>query len=196
MCRLLETILILDGLPQNIALHEERLNHSRRELLGRSDHIILSDHIIVPPSYSKGIVRCRLIYGPEEFSTEFSEYTPAVVKTLIKVIDNTIIYDHKYIDRNRLMSHIDKNIADDILLIKNNFVTDSSYANIVFCDGDEWFTPDTPLLRGTMREKLLRQGVIREKRITANDIGAFSHFRLINAMLGFDFPPQPVSNIL
>jgi hypothetical protein len=46
-----------------------------------------------------------------------------------------------------------------------------------------------------MRELLLRKRMITEERLTVEEINRFTHFRLINAMLGFDAPILPVSNI-
>jgi 4-amino-4-deoxychorismate lyase len=67
---------------------------------------------------------------------------------------------------------------------------------VVFTDGRQWFTPDTPLLPGTMRERLLGDGTIKAERITADTLDRFTHFRLINAMLGFDSPLLPIDNLI
>jgi hypothetical protein len=47
-----------------------------------------------------------------------------------------------------------------------------------------------------MRERLLRDGIIEAERITVDTLGRFTHFRLINAMLGFDSPLLPIENII
>jgi 4-amino-4-deoxychorismate lyase len=196
MCRLFETIKIIEGEPQNISLHDERLNRSRRILYGMNDLLRLAEYIRVPDQNNKGMARCRVIYGRSFSSMEFSSYSPAKILTLKLVESDSLIYDHKYLDRNCLNSLIDKTAADDILIVRNGCITDASYANIVFTDGHRWLTPDTPLLGGTMRELLLRNGVIKEERIMADDLHRFTHFRLINAMLGFDAPWLPVKNLL
>jgi 4-amino-4-deoxychorismate lyase len=196
MCHLFETIKIEGGEPHNLYLHDERMNRSRRELYGCNDLLRLSDHITVPDSATNRITRCRVIYANFIHSIEFTPYDPAEIKTL-KIVDaGSVVYNHKYLDRNNITALIDKSAADDILMIKNGYITDASFANIVFTDGELWVTPDTPLLHGTMREFLLRNGVIKFDRITVNDLPRFSHFRLINAMLGFDAPLLPVSNII
>ena len=69
-------------------------------------------------------------------------------------------YDLKYFDR-KIFDDLKKNIkADDILIIKNGFITDTSIANILFFDGKKWITPKKPLLKGTVRERLLRMKLI------------------------------------
>ena len=196
MTLLLETIRISDGTPQNLSLHEERMNASRRKLLGSPGAISLAEHISVPNDCLTGVYRCRLIYEESIISIEFSPYRTAAIRTLKVVHADDIDYSLKYLDRTCLTSLIDREVADDVLIIKNGFVTDTSYSNIVFTDGRKWITPDTPLLQGTMREKLLLDGTIIEERITVDDLGRFTHFRLINAMLRFDSPILPVANII
>lgn len=195
MCRLFETIKIIKGELSNLSLHEERLNRSRSELFGKNDFLKLSDYISVPDSAKNGITRCRVVYSTSIHSIEFSQYVPADIKTLRQVDACTVVYNHKYLDRSSIISLIDKSAADDILMIKNGCITDASFANIVFTDGKAWITPDTPLLQGTMREFLLHNNVIKMDRITINDLSHFTHFKLVNAMLGFDAPVWPVSNI-
>lgn len=196
MTLLLETIRISDGTPQNLSLHEERMNASRRKLFGNTGDISLIENIHIPEDCLTGVYRCRVIYEESIISIEFSPYRPAAVRTLKVVHADDIDYSLKYLDRSCLTGLIDRGVADDVLIVKNGFVTDTSYANIVFTDGRQWFTPDTPLLHGTMREKLLREGAIKEEGITVADLGRFTHFRLINAMLGFDAPILPMANII
>ena len=196
MSRLFETIRICDGEPCNLSLHEKRLNSSRQKLFGSTGAITLADHIRVPDDCRTGIYRCRVIYEESIISTEFIPYLPATVRTLKIVHADEIDYSLKYLDRTCLTRLIDREVADDVLIVKNGCVTDTSYSNIVFTDGRKWVTPDTPLLRGTMREKLLREGAMEEHRITLSEIDSFTHFRLINAMLGFEAPLLPIKNIV
>lgn len=196
MCRLFETIRITDGRPGNLDLHEKRLNQSRRKLYDLNDELRLSDYIRVPEECRSGVFRCRVIYGAEVASVEFVPYIPAAVRTLKMVHAGTLTYDHKYLDRSSLTGLINRDLADDVLIIKEGCVTDSSYSNIVFTDGRQWVTPDTPLLCGTMRERLLLDGIIIAEKITIDTLGKFTHFRLINAMLGFDAPLMPIENFI
>lgn len=172
------------------------MNRSRQILFGKNDELKLEKHINVPGNAKEGIFRCRIIYADSVISVEFTPYFPAIIKTLKTVDAGSLVYDHKYLDRSSLISLIDKTIADDILIIRNGCITDTSFTNIIFSDGHRWLTPDTPLLPGTMRELLIRQGLIKTSRIKLNDIHNFTHFRLINSMLGNEGPLIPVSFII
>lgn len=196
MCRLFETVRIFNGEPENLPLHDRRMNFSRQKLYGTDKNLHLSDFIRTPDEHKSGICRCRIIYGSSIISTEYTPYSPAAVKTLKLVRSDSIVYDFKYLERSKLTSLTDRDLADDILIVKEGCITDTSYTNIAFTDGRSWVTPDTPLLCGTMREKLLLEGIITTERIRVDDLCRFTQFRLINAMLGFDSPVLPVGNII
>lgn len=196
MCLLFETVKIINGKPENLALHDRRMNLSRQKLYGINEVLQLSDFIKIQDEYKIGIFRCRIIYGSSIISTECTPYFPADIKTLKLVHADSLIYDLKYLDRSALTKLINKYLADDILIVKEGCITDSSFTNIAFTNGKCWVTPDTPLLCGTMREKLLSKGIIMTERITFNNLYRFTHFRLINAMLGFNSPILPIINII
>ncbi len=196
MCLLFETVKIVNGKPENLSLHDRRMNLSRQKLFGIDERLQLSDFINIPEEYKIGIFRCRIIYGTSIISTEYFPYIPAVIKTLMLVHADSLKYDLKYLDRSTLTSLINKELADDILIVKEGCITDSSFANIAFTNGEYWSTPDTPLLCGTMRETLLNKGIIITERITVDNLFQFTHFRLINAMLGFNSFILPTTNII
>ncbi len=72
----------------------------------------------------------------------------------------------------------------EILMIKNGLVTDCFYYNVAFYS-DDWYTPEEPLLQGTMRAYLLDEGIINEARITLEDIPLYSKICLFNALNPF-----------
>jgi 4-amino-4-deoxychorismate lyase len=65
-------------------------------------------------------------------------------------------------------------------------VTDSYYANVIFSDGDQWYTPYQPLLQGTKRQQLIDQGVVHPIPIGVKDIARFQRIQLINAMIDIE----------
>ena len=75
-----------------------------------------------------------------------------------------------------------KEKCDDILIVMNGLITDTSLSNLVFYNGATWVTPKKPLLKGTCRERLLEEGQITECDIHVNEINRFIGCKLINAM--------------
>ncbi len=187
MYQLVETIRIRNGVPENLVWHQQRYESSNRTLFGESPQIILENTIKVPTEYKKGVVKCRFLYDSEIFDMEFHHYNRSHTKTLKLVEDNHLEYPHKFTNRTAINDLLGmKGECDDILIVKNGLITDSSIANIVFFDGRIWTTPAEPLMKGTARERLLHKGWITAGNIRVEDLNNFSHFRLINAMLEFD----------
>lgn len=125
-----------------------------------------------------------MIYGWELLQVEFLPYTPRPIRSLKLVADDAIDYAWKSEDRSAL-EHLfaQKGACDDILIVKNGLLTDSSYSNLAFYDGEVWFTPEMPLLQGVQRERLLQEEQIIAASIRVEDLNCFSQIALINAML-------------
>jgi 4-amino-4-deoxychorismate lyase len=146
---------------------------------------------------AKGLYKCRIVYDSIAFEFEYEPYQPKSIQSLRLVESNEINYSHKYENRDKINELFNlRGSHDDILIAKNGFITDSSFANIVFQKNNQWFTPDSPLLRGTMRQLLLDSGVISLTSIRKNDIADFENFKLINSMLEWDAPSIETSKII
>ncbi len=188
MSLFIETIKVLDGKPVNLSWHIQRLARTRKEYYGIEEPLDLMGFIKVPERFQNGIVKCRITYSTTIREITFSPYIPRPVTTLKMVVDDHIDYTFKYADRQRLETLLRKQSEQngDILIIKNGFVTDTSYSNIAFHDGSVWLTSDTPLLAGTQRDKLIHEGIIFETTITPDDLKKFKSARMINALLEFN----------
>jgi len=197
MSLLFETIRIVDGQFQNSELHNARLNESRKSIYHISEKIELENSISIPGEFRKGIYKCKVMYGKQIDEVTFSRYIPRRIKSLQLINDDTISYNFKYIDRehlNRLVQKCGK--SDEILIVKNGLITDTSFSNIIFLKENQWVTSSRPLLPGTMRAHLLRQGRIVEQEIKTTDLKYFRSARLINAMLPFESEMDiPIENI-
>ena len=189
MSRLIETIRLVDGKLENLDYHLKRMKASLPSLewsIGEKFDVDLP----------RGVYKLRILYDSNEKTFEITPYKIRPVRSLKLVVDNNIVYDHKFEDRSELERLVaQRGNCDDVLIIKNNLVTDVSYANIIFRSGDQWFTPDSFLLNGTMRQSLLDRRKISERRISVDNLAEFTHFKLINAMLREDAPESEVSNI-
>ena len=179
---LLETIKIDKGVIHNLPYHQERCNISRKKLYAAKDILRLEEYISPPP---QGCYRCRIIYAQTIKSIEYIPYKPKEIQTF-KIVPSTLEYTFKYANRDifdaLLQIHSD---VDDIIIQKEGYITDTSIANLAFFDGKKWYTPSRPLLKGTMRQKLLNEGFLHTKPIQKEDLNHYSHVALMNAMLGF-----------
>lgn len=196
MFPLVETIKVLNGKIYNLLYHQMRSEYSFEVYFQKKPFFLLQDVITIPEEFSEGLVKLRFLYSKNDYKLEFSHYKPRKINTLKVIKNDSIRYSLKFTDRlqiNRLLKQ--KGNCDDILIVKNEFITDTSIANIVFYNGNEWVTPATPLLKGTCRDKLLKEGKIKEEIIKINDLHKFKSFYLINAMICGDLLPIPIENI-
>ena len=196
--QLLETIQILDGQLQNIEYHNVRFNKSRKELFGVNELSQLENLIKIPFECSEGIFRCRVVYEKEIEEVTFTSYIYKEIRTF-KLIDiKNWDYSYKYADRSFMTNLLNENKDfDEVIMVKNGFITDCTIASLAFWDGKNWFTPSTPLLKGTKRQQLLDNQQIMEREIKAENLGEYEGVCLINAFRGLSKTGfQPISSII
>ena len=191
MYRFIETIQVNEGTFVNLEFHQERFERSRREVMGLRAHPLLENQILLPRGLEHGIYKCRVTFGKDIELIEFEPYRRYQVNALKLVYSDSIEYGYKYADRSELKKLFgQRDSCDDILVVKKTCITDTYIANVLFWDGKEWLTPDTPLLPGTMRASLLFKGIIRECRITVDDLPRFQKLKLINALNDLEHGPE------
>ncbi len=196
MSLLIETIRVYNGAMSNLAFHEARMRQACGEVLGMKVPWDLGMQLTKTPIPPKGLFKCRVVYDEDSVSFSFLPYEPRPVSSLKIIHDNSIGYEHKFADRSRLDAHFqNRGSCDDILVIKDGKVTDSSNANIVFIQGAKWFTPKNCLLNGTMRQSLILTGRLHECEIGVGDVSKFESFKLINAMIQDQSPVVPTNQI-
>ena len=126
-----------------------------------------------------------------------SPYTVRHVHSLALMQADTIDYTYKSAGREPLNCLFAlRGACDDILIVKQGLLTDTSIANIALSDGTHWYTPAHPLLKGTKRAALLEEGILQEKDIRPEDLPSFSTVRLFNAMIDWGELELPVRNII
>jgi 4-amino-4-deoxychorismate lyase len=180
---LLETVKIENGEVFNLPYHQKRCNRSRKELFGLEEKLDLSKYITDIPS--QGLYRCRIIYGEALHTVEYLPYLPKEINSL-RIVPSTIDYHYKYLYRDDFNTLLKKNSdVDEILIEKEGLLTDTTISNIALYDGKTWFTPRIPLLKGTMRAKLIDEGFLKTRDITKKELSNYSQVALINAMIGF-----------
>ncbi len=177
-----------------LAYHNERMNRTRRLCLGASEPLDLV-RFISPEAYIER-TKCRVVYDTEIREVTYSPYHLRPVATLKLVCSDEADYRYKSTDRtvlNELFAC--RAEADDVLVVRQGLLTDTSICNVALWDGERWLTPVEPLLAGTHRAALLDEGVIEASSISVSDLSGFSRIRLFNALIGFGEIDLPISCI-
>lgn len=182
----IETIKVKDGIFYNLPLHIARLSRTAIHFFGSAPLLDLSEDLI-PEVLRVGLVKCRVTYGLQIVSIEFEPYSFRKISSLTLVEDNTIDYAYKSVDRDSLNElYSRKASGDDVLIVRNELITDTSYANVVFKNEDGFYTPKSYLLGGVKRQYLLEKGIIREVEVNLDNLMSFSKLYLINAMIDLE----------
>ncbi|WP_031528185.1 aminotransferase class IV [Dyadobacter crusticola] len=187
----IETICVENRKLKNLSYHEARLNKTRKELWGYTDQWNLAELLEIPETVSDEMYKCRVAYSKEIDNIKWEPHMLRTVKRIRRVYSDTVDYSYKYDKREELNSlFAQREDADEILIIKNGWVTDAFYYNVAFGDGENWFTPTTYLLPGTQRAFLLDKGVIQEREISETDIFSYNTIKLFNAMISWEKAPE------
>lgn len=184
MCQYIETIRVTDGSPRNLSYHQQRMDRTL-EHLGSQWRCDLSALLAGKTEGQEGVYKARVVYGANGLVTvEFAPYRMHNIQSLQLVSCDDIDYTYKSADRTRLneLKQL-RGDADEIIIVKNGLLTDTSYSNIALWNGRKWFTPKHPLLKGTMRQSLIDEGLLTEKDIPAEELKSYLKVSMINAMM-------------
>ena len=182
---LIETIRIQNGRVRHIEYHNQRCNESRKVLFGTSDSIDLRKFIDTKQAKTTE-VKCRITYDNTIQKIEYETYQIRPVQSLKLVKANDLDYSHKYAHREELKRIFDqRQDKDDVLIVKNGLLTDTYYANVALEKNGIWYTPKTPLLKGTARARLIDKGKITPIDIPAGQYSSYTAISIFNAMIPF-----------
>jgi 4-amino-4-deoxychorismate lyase len=193
MYLLFETIRIKNGIAENLSLHQQRVNRTFIELGAMGSVINLNELIYKHPDLplqKNGILKCKVQYDLNGNSyIKFEPYQIRKIRTISLQEIGQNDYHYKYTNRNWLQDLLTKAGTDEIILTKNGYITDASYANLAFYNGDQWITPLVPLLKGTRRAQLIEEGILSTATIHKNQLSMFKYVKIINAMMLWDESP-------
>ncbi|WP_419771367.1 MAG: aminotransferase class IV [Candidatus Marinarcus sp.] len=172
-----ETIKCDDGISHNLEYHSRRI--------ARTISLNINLHEYILP-INDDALKCKVIYDMYGIlDVIYEPYVRKEIKTFKIIEDNTLEYKFKSTNRdaiNALLEH--KDGADEIIIVQNELVTDTSIANIAIYDGESWFTTKQPLLQGTTRERFLDNKALIERDITVEMLKNSKKIALLNAMVG------------
>lgn len=180
-----ETIRVESGQPCNLSYHQLRLERTMRRFFPHAPIPSLKDELDKTAWPSGTILKVHVEYNEHGITlVRADEYHIRLIRKLRLVTCDDIDYSFKSTDLSRLeLLAKQKGDADEIIIVKNGLLTDTSYSNIALYDGSTWVTPKTPLLKGTMRQALLDEGRLTERDITPADYLQYKKVSLINAMM-------------
>lgn len=188
-----ETICLRDGEPQLLALHQARLVRTLAYLgVQPTPAHDLQAHR--PRQTLRGRSKWRVVYTAVGIvASEVSVYVPRVVRSL-QLVAAAITYAHKSTDRAALDACLaQRGTADEVLIVREGLLTDTSIANVALYDGRCWHTPRQPLLAGVQRAYLLSKGLLVERDLHHTQLHGYTHIALFNALLLFGEIVLPIA---
>lgn len=183
--RFIESIRVCDSKFCSLEWHLRRMRQTIAYWQYPLDLSILSWQ--VPEELGSEIFKCRIVYDSQIREMTYSPYQPRIIRSLKLVDGEALDYAFKYEDRSAIMCLLQlKESCDDILITKGGYITDTSYSNVVLENSEGLFVPHTFLLNGTRRQRLLSEGIVRERAIRPSDLGQYHRLYLINALIGLE----------
>lgn len=196
MSRFIESICLQNGVFRNLDYHQRRMNVTRYKKFGLEEEIDLLV-ILNQSNFPKdGKHKVRIVYDEQIQEVEFLTYRVRPIHSIRLVENNEIEYRFKSEDRHAFELMKDSIVEDEIIIVQNGQITDTSYSNLVFFDGEKWVTPATYLLNGTMRQALLDVGQIVEEEVNPKDLNRFLSLKLINAMMDLNESPELTISVI
>ena len=199
MSQFIESIKVEDQETFLIEFHQQRVNQTFAHF-GKEGSIDLAKIYKNLEHDEDGLFKLRIVYDlDKKFRTQMIPYAIPEIADFQLVENNSFDYSFKFEDRKELERMKMKSRSEEIIIVKNHHITDTSFSNLLFLKGKEWFTPSTYLLNGVQRQSLLKQKEIKETEITLQNIKQFSHFQLINSLNDFDknfiYPIDKIINL-
>ena len=183
----IETLRIQDGHPCHLDDHTDRMRRTAQHFGFTAPTLPHDIEARLPADLRTGTIRCRVLYDHTLREITFTPYRKRLIERLIAVDAGVMDYAFKYADRSPLARpQIPLAETDELLFVRDGDVTDTSYTNLILRRGDELVTPDTFLLDGTGRRRVLRTGRVRTARVRLSDLPAYDELLLVNAMMPLD----------
>jgi len=186
MCRFVESIQLKAGQFKRLELHQVRLQKALEESYPNVKVIELAESLKNTYFPTEGLFKCRVVYDSEIRLIEFAPYIRREIRSLKLVETKLKSRAYKLEDRSGLnAAFAQRDDCDDVLLVRDGLLMDTSYCNIALYDGENWFTPGIPLVYGVNRAELLAEGKLIEKDIAVDELKNYRQIALFNAMIEF-----------
>lgn len=199
MSQFIESIKVEDKQIFLLELHQKRVDETFSNF-GKEGSINLVEIFKGLKHDEDGLYKFKITYDlTGKYRTQMIPYAMSEIASFELVENNSYDYSFKFENRKELEKMKILSKSAEIIIVKNNHITDSSYSNLLFKKGKDWFTPKTYLLNGVQRQSLLKAKKIKEADITLQNLSEYSHFQLINALNEVDdaysYPVDRIKNI-
>jgi 4-amino-4-deoxychorismate lyase len=187
MSQFFESICINDGVAENLHFHQAGVNKTLNAFDASQYSIDLTKIIqqLVLPTL--GLFKLRISYDLKgNYQAACNPYQYRLMNHFALLDIKGHRYDYKYANRDWINEALAQSGKDEIIMHDDGLIKDCSYTNIVFFDGANWYTPESPLLEGTQRAKLIQEGIIITKALHVDELPNFQKFKCINAMIHWD----------
>lgn len=175
-----ETIKADEGILQHINYHQARFNKTRKACYGSADKINLSTILLPPKNLT---CRVRVEYTHEVLHVDYIPYLPRQINSFC-VVESNLNYAYKWSNREEINALLAPGY-DDIIIVKNGLLCDTSIANVALLIDGVWITPQMPLLEGVTRQRLLDSGFLQVGNLTEESLQKMEKFAIMNALIGF-----------
>ena len=142
MNQFVETIKIKKGEVMALPYHQARMERTIRHFFPSLSAMPNLAQLIAPRADMQ-LSKCRVVYSEQGVeAVEYAPYAMRTIQTLMVIEADNIDYSYKSTDRseiNRLTTL--KGDCDDIVIVKNGLITDTSFTNLAIFDGHQWLTP-------------------------------------------------------
>lgn len=208
MYQFIESIRVINGKAELLHQHLVRIERTCKKFYIKQ-HLNKETlfHLLDQCPIDNAVYKLRILYGliHEDKTSEptapyiysYINYSLPKIESLQIVHDDCIDYSYKYSNRSNINTLFEKRLAcDDVLIVRNGLVTETSYCNIAFYDGVDWFSPEDPLLYGTRLTELISNKMIFPAHISVADFVQFTKISLFNSMIPWSNKLViPISNI-
>ena len=187
MSQFFESIRVKDGIAENLGFHQSRINRTLNAFNVSKISIDLASIVHQLALPTEGLFKLKISYDlMGNYQSVCTAYHYKQIKNFALVDIKGQSHNYKFSNRDWINEALLHSGQDEIIMHDGGLIKDCSYANIVFFDGVNWFTPALPLLEGTHRVRLIEAGFIQPKALYVQDIPNFKQFKCINAMMGWE----------
>jgi 4-amino-4-deoxychorismate lyase len=141
--------------------------------------------------------KLRILY--DQTGVKEAKVQPYQVKLIrnLRAVDIAFDYDQKSADRDAINTvYARRGESDDILMVKDGLITDTSYGNVACYKDGIWYTPESPLLGGCRRQSLIDDGLVAPKKIRIEALDSYPYLMLFNGLIPFGRVIIPTDRIV